>query len=79
LPPAKLAKLLSTHTVDRYFRCISGATNVSAFELNQLALPDPDALAKTITSGKSMNEAVNLAYGLAFKGHLDKANNGSDS
>lgn len=78
LPPAKLAKLLSTHTVDRYFRCISGATNVSAFELNQLALPDPDALAKTITSGKSMNEAVNLAYGLAFKGHLDKANNGSD-
>lgn len=67
LPPAQLAKLLSTHMVDRYFRYISGATNVSAFELNQLALPDPDALVQTTTSGKSMDEAVKLAYGLASR------------
>lgn len=66
LPPTKLAKLLSTHAVDRYFRCISGATNVSAFELNQLALPDPRALKEAAVNGRSMDEAVNLAFGLVF-------------
>lgn len=64
LPPAKLAKLLSTHTVDRYFRCISGATNVSAFELNQLGLPNPQALKEAIANGGSMDEAVNQAFDL---------------
>jgi len=68
LPPAKLAKLLGTQIVDRYFRCISGATNVSAFELKQLALPDPDALVAATTDGKSMDEAVSLAYGFISKG-----------
>lgn len=64
LPPTKLAKLLSAHAVDRYFRCISGATNVSAFELNQLALPDPQALRRVAANGRSMDEAVSLAFGL---------------
>lgn len=64
LPPTKLAKLLSAHAVDRYFRCISGATNVSAFELNQLALPDPQALNEAAVNGRAMDEAVNLAFGL---------------
>jgi adenine-specific DNA-methyltransferase len=64
LPPTKLAKLLSAHAVDRYFRCISGATNVSAFELNQLALPDPQALREAATNGRSMDEAVRVAFGL---------------
>src|SRR5690606_32746387 len=67
LPPVKLARLLSTHIVDRYFRCISGATNVSAFELNQLALPDPDALVEPAIRGESMDEAVSSAYGLVFE------------
>ena len=61
LPPTKLAKLLSTNVVDRYFRCISGATNVSAFELNQLALPDPQALKEAMAKADSMDEAVNQA------------------
>lgn len=64
LPTTKLAKLLSAHTVDRYFRCISGATNVSAFELNQLALPDPLALKEALADGRAMEEAVRLAFGL---------------
>lgn len=68
LPPTKLAKLLSTHAVDRYFRCISGATNVSAFELNQLALPDPQALREVLADGGSMDEAVRLAFGLVSEG-----------
>lgn len=67
LPPTKLAKLLSAHSVDRYFRCISGATNVSAFELNQLALPAPRALLDASTKGRSMDEAVNTAFGLLSK------------
>lgn len=64
LPPPLLAKLLSAHTIDRYFRCISGATNVSAFELNQLALPDPRLLKEALKNKKSMDEAVNYAFGL---------------
>jgi adenine-specific DNA-methyltransferase len=65
LPPTKLAKLLSAHAIDRYFRCISGATNVSAFELNQLALPDPQNLRAAIANGSSMDEAVYLAFKLS--------------
>ncbi len=64
LPPTKLVKLLSTHVMDRYFRCISGVTNVSAFELNQLAFPDPQPLLKVLAAGGSMEEAVRCALGL---------------
>ncbi|MGN6580289.1 MAG: HsdM family class I SAM-dependent methyltransferase [Bordetella sp.] len=67
LPPTKLAKLLGQHAIDRYFRCISGATNVSAFELNQLALPDPKKLRESLAKGKSMDEAVNQAFGFVSK------------
>jgi len=64
IPPAELAKLLSTHVIDRYFRCISGATNVSAFELNQLALPDPKALREATANGRNMDDAVRRVFGL---------------
>jgi adenine-specific DNA-methyltransferase len=68
LPPIKLAELLSAHVVDRHFRCISGATNVSAFELNQLALPDPQALREAATNCRSMDEAARLVFGLVSGG-----------
>lgn len=61
LTPTQLAKLLGTPTVDRYFRCISGATNVSAFELNQLRLPDPDRLKKLLRQGHNIAEAARRA------------------
>jgi len=61
LPPAQLAQLLGTPTVDRYFRCISGATNVSAFELKQLCLPDPDRLKKYLAEGHDMAAAAQRA------------------
>jgi adenine-specific DNA-methyltransferase len=73
LPPTKLAKLLSTHAVDRYFRCISGSTNVSAFELNQLALPDPIALKQAMANGSTLNEAVNEAFKPLFESRTNKA------
>lgn len=37
---------------------------MSVFELNQLALPDPRVLKETATKGRSMDEAVDLAFGL---------------
>ncbi|MBB6187574.1 N-6 DNA methylase [Rhodanobacter sp. MP7CTX1] len=65
LSPSKLAKLLSTHAIDRYFRCISGATNVSVFELNQLALPNPRDLKVALAKGNSMEEAAAQSFGVA--------------
>lgn len=61
LTPAQLVQLLGTPTVDRYFRCISGATNVSVFELNQLRLPDPDRLRIYLEKGLDMASAARNA------------------
>jgi adenine-specific DNA-methyltransferase len=68
LQPTQLAELISTHAVDRIYRCISGATNVSVFELSQLALPDPAKLKKYVNQGSTMEEAVNRSYGLGLLG-----------
>lgn len=58
LPPSQLAALLSCSEIDRLFRCISGATNVSIFELNQLPLPDPAALRQRLTQGRAVAQAL---------------------
>lgn len=65
LTPRQMAQLFAVPAVDRYFRCISGATNVSAFELGQLALPNPHQVRQLLLDGLSMPEAVQTAYGLA--------------
>lgn len=64
LSPNDLADLLGTQTIDRIYRCISGATNVSSFELSQLALPDPSMLKTYRNQGSSMEQAVSRSYGL---------------
>lgn len=61
LTPEQLAQLLATPTVDRYFRCISGATNVSVFELSQLRLPDPGRLKIFLAQGYNMSSAAHKA------------------
>jgi adenine-specific DNA-methyltransferase len=43
LPPKHLVTLLGCAPIDRLFRCLSGSTNVSAYELNQLPMPNPCA------------------------------------
>jgi adenine-specific DNA-methyltransferase len=43
--PAVVAALLNSAVVDQVFRCISGSVAVSAFELEALPLPAPEALA----------------------------------
>lgn len=65
LTPRQLATVLRSSPVDRYFRCISGATNVSAFELAQLALPDPTVLKLELQKPGSTDDAVRRAFGLA--------------
>jgi adenine-specific DNA-methyltransferase len=61
LTPKEMAKLLATGTLDRCFRCISGSTNVSAFELSQLPLPDPEELKRLLAEGRDMEDATRLA------------------
>lgn len=65
LTPNELAALLGVEAVDRCFRCISGATNVSVFELGQLPLPNPAVLKQLLAAGLPVAEAVFEAYGLS--------------
>ena len=62
LTPKQMLKLLSSEVIDRCFRCISGATNVSVFELSQLALPDPALLKRFMAKGVSIESAVQMAF-----------------
>jgi adenine-specific DNA-methyltransferase len=45
VPPAVLRALLTCEVVDQAFRCLNGSVAVSAYELESLPLPPPDALA----------------------------------
>lgn len=58
LSPKQLLRLLRTPLMERYFRCISGSSNVSVFELEQLPLPEPSQLKKLLRAGLSMERAV---------------------
>lgn len=62
-----MAKLFGTSLLDRCFRCISGATNVSAFEIKQLPLPDPIKLQMELKKGISMEEAAHISLGLIYR------------
>jgi hypothetical protein len=64
LTPAQLAKVLRSETIDRLFRCISGAINVSKFELDQLPLPDPELLRKELARHTSVDAAVKAAFSM---------------
>ncbi len=62
VPPDLLMAIISSLPIERYFRCISGATNVSLFELSQLPLPAPDRLRAALEQGLSMDAAVVEAF-----------------
>lgn len=62
LTPTQLAKVLQSKTIDRLFRCISGAVNVSIFELDHLPLPNPIRLKKELSRSRSVDQAVKKAY-----------------
>jgi hypothetical protein len=67
---ATLAALLNSRVVDEVFRCISGSVAVSAFELEALPVPPPEALREVdaaIRAGCGAAEAERLiaaAYGV---------------
>jgi adenine-specific DNA-methyltransferase len=60
--PAQLAKVLRSATIDRLFRCFSGAVNVSVNELKSLPLPNPELLARYLREGISMDVAIKRAF-----------------
>lgn len=62
LTPSQLAVVLRSEPIDRIFRCIAGAINVSVFELNQLPLPNPQVLARLLRKGMNVNDAVGNAF-----------------
>lgn len=62
IPPDLLMEVISSLPIERYFRCISGATNVSIFELSQLPLPAPERLQTALEQGLNMDEAVIAAF-----------------
>jgi hypothetical protein len=62
--PADMLNLIAAPAVERYFRCMSGSTNVSVFELQQLPLPNPDALRALMRAGMTAEDAAaRLLYG----------------
>lgn len=62
LSPSQLAMVLRSDPIDRLFRCISGAVNVSVFELGQLPLPNPDVLRSLLKRGIPVDESVKIAF-----------------
>ncbi|WP_227488366.1 hypothetical protein, partial [Brachybacterium subflavum] len=42
--PEVLAAFINSRAADQAFRCVSGSVAVSAYELEALPLPSPDAL-----------------------------------
>lgn len=62
-----IAAMLNTSIVDRAFRCISGSVAVSAYELENLPLPDPADL-KRLVRGVPSHSAVDRACWRLYAG-----------
>lgn len=56
------AAILASAPIDRLFRSISGAVNVSVSELSQLTLPNPTILLAFIKEGRAIGDAVTLSF-----------------
>jgi adenine-specific DNA-methyltransferase len=55
-----LAQVLNSEPVDEAFRCLSGSSAVSKYELSRLPLPDMEYVQKRIVEGFAIGEAVRL-------------------
>ncbi|WP_334068477.1 N-6 DNA methylase [Burkholderia cepacia] len=66
VPPKIFASILRTQVVDQVFRCIASATNVSAYELAWLPLPNFQLVERSLNSGLSLEDAVEIGYGLDY-------------
>ena len=67
--PAAVATLLNSVVVDRLFRCINGSVAVSAYEMESLPLPPPEAmqaveqLVRERADRQTLERAVESLYG----------------
>jgi hypothetical protein len=59
-----LCAILRTRTIDRLFRCVSGATNVSSYELTALPMPDPVLVKRALSRGMNIEDSVRTAFGI---------------
>jgi adenine-specific DNA-methyltransferase len=57
-----LAAILNTVSVDRAFRCLSGTSTVSAYELRAMPLPDPSIVQQALAAGQTLDAAVRVGY-----------------
>jgi adenine-specific DNA-methyltransferase len=67
VPPRVLSTFLNSEVVDKAFRCLSGSVAVSAYELESLPLPPPEALApivELINSGADRSVIENACSSL---------------
>lgn len=60
--PKEMARLITCASAERLFRCISGSTNVSVFELNQLPLPNPAKLRELVDRGEELQTAAERLF-----------------
>jgi adenine-specific DNA-methyltransferase len=65
LTPTELSDLISSGPVDLLYRCLSGAVNISAHELNNLPLPSPEVLKQLKTKNSLSDSLVLEAYALS--------------
>jgi adenine-specific DNA-methyltransferase len=71
IPVAVIAALLNSMAVDAAFRCINGSVAVSAFELEELPMPAPPAMARISqlvrrsASRTKVEAAIAAAYGIS--------------
>jgi adenine-specific DNA-methyltransferase len=66
VPTDLLARIMTSRPVDRLFRCRSGVTNVSVYELEHLPLPDPKIVRREVAAGACIDDAVRVGYGIAI-------------
>jgi len=76
IAPQDLAKVLASLIVDRLFRCISGAANVSVFELEQLPLPDPQILSAQLRLSTDVDSVVARAFELTRRRQMRGSRDG---
>lgn len=56
-----LAQVLNSEPIDEAFRCMSGTTAISKYELSKLPLPDIDDVQQLIKDGLEIDDAVKMA------------------
>jgi hypothetical protein len=65
IAPELVAQILASEPLDRLFRCRSGVTNVSVYELTHLPLPDPEIVRIELAAGVGIDAAVRAGFGIA--------------